>query len=79
VWGPTLKADVLHVAVDPLMGEAAQYVVAPSVNATVPVAPLVTVAVKVTDCPYTDGLPLVLAAVTVSPLITVCTNVALDP
>jgi hypothetical protein len=57
----TERAEVLNVAVVPLSGWVASSV-APSLNCTDPVgvpapgAVTLTVAVKVTDCPKTDGL-----------------------
>ena len=50
LWLPALSAEVLNVAVVPLMVPVPSVVV-PSLKVTVPVAPLVTVAVKVTEPP----------------------------
>ena len=50
LWLPTLRVDVVHVAVPPMI-EPVPRVVVPSLNVTVPVAPLVTVAVNVTEPP----------------------------
>src|SRR4051812_27911107 len=55
LWLPTLRAAVGNVAVLPDTVPVPN-VVPPSLNVTVPVAPLVTVAVKVTDCPDVLGL-----------------------
>ena len=48
LWLPVEMADVEYVAVVPLMVPVPS-VVKPSLNVTVPVAPLVTVAVNVTE------------------------------
>lgn len=55
---PTASAAVLRVATPPLSVPVPNVFV-PSLNVTVPVGvppALVTVAVKVTDCPKTEGL-----------------------
>ena len=63
VWLPTAKPEVLKLAaaVPPVVLSVPwPILVAPSANVTTPVGvpepPPVTVAVKVTDCPNTDGL-----------------------
>jgi len=77
----TLKVAVLHVALPAVSVTAAQIVAAPSLKSTVPVgeatavvpgAVTFTVAVKVTDCPNTDGLAEELKLVVVSALFTTC-------
>ena len=50
LWLPPVRAVVVNVAEVPLMVPVPR-VVAPSLNVTVPVAPLVSVAVKVTKPP----------------------------
>ena len=50
LWLPVDRAAVLNVAVVPLIVPVPSVVV-PSLNVTVPVAPLVTVAVNVTEPP----------------------------
>ena len=50
LWLPAVRAAVLNVAVVPLIVPVPS-VVLPSLNVTVPVAPLVTVAVNVTEPP----------------------------
>ena len=50
LWLPPVRAAVLNVAVVPLIVPEPSVVV-PSLKVTVPVAPLVTVAVKVTEPP----------------------------
>ena len=50
LWLPPVRAEVVYVAVVPLMVPVPS-VVLPSWNVTVPVAPLGTVAVKVTLAP----------------------------
>ena len=52
---PPVRLDVLYVAVVPLIVPVPS-VVLPSLNVTVPVAPLVTVAVNVTLLPNVLGL-----------------------
>lgn len=51
---PPLKVEVLYVALE-LLRFAVPRVVLPFLKVTVPVAPVVTVAVKVTELPYVDG------------------------
>src|SRR5712691_13331049 len=54
----TLRVDVVQVALPAASATALQIVVTPSLTVTVAVGePGVTVAVNVTDCPYTDGVP----------------------
>ena len=68
LWLPTPRVEVLKAAVPPLSG-AVPKVVAPSLKVTVPVgvpvpgATGLTVAVKLTDCPKTDGFWLELTVV----------------
>src|SRR2546427_42858 len=79
VWLPTDRAEVANVA-DPTLRVAVSRVVAPSLNVTVPEgvpAPglfAVTVAVKVTNWPKSDGLADETTAVAVASLWTVWVN-----
>jgi hypothetical protein len=72
--------DVLKVAVPPL-SVLEPKVVAPSLKVTVPVAvpdpgaTAETVAVKVTDCPKTEGLAEAATAVVVLAVFTVCVRI----
>jgi hypothetical protein len=67
-----VSADVLNLAV-PLDKAPVPRVVVPSMNVTVPVAPAtVTVAVKVTELPYADGLKDDTTPVVVDAVFTVC-------
>jgi hypothetical protein len=76
LWAVTERAEVLNVAVVPLSGWVAR-IVAPSLNCTEPLgvpapgAVALTVAVKVTDCPKTDGFAEEPTAVVVFALLTV--------
>ena len=54
LWLPTVRLDVLKLAVVPEIVPVPT-VLAPSLNVTVPVAPLVTVAVNVTVVPNADA------------------------
>ena len=78
-WLPTLNVETLIVALPPL-SVPVPIVVVPSLNVTVPVAVLpalfVTVAVRLTDCPKTDGLGVDVTVVTVFALLTVCVMAA---
>ena len=76
----TDNVEVAKVAV-PLLSGPVPKVVAPSLKVTVPVgvpepgADAVTVAVKVTDCPNTDGFCELMTAVVLPPWFTVCVSV----
>src|SRR5712692_1068280 len=76
VWLPTVRLEVAQVALAPARATALQIVLAPSWKVTLPVgepapgAVTLTVAVKVTDCPNTDGFWFELSAVEVSALLT---------
>lgn len=52
---PTESAEVVNVEVVPAIISVPSTVV-PSMKVTVPVLPAISVAVKVTDCRYEDGL-----------------------
>ena len=73
---PTAKEDVLKVATPLLFKVPVPSVVGPSLKVTVPPAipapgvVVATVAVKVTDCPKTEGVPEVISAVVVLALFT---------
>ena len=57
-WAPTLRLIVVKVAWPAVRATGAPRLVTPSLNCTVPVGvpdPVVTVAVKLTDWPATDG------------------------
>jgi hypothetical protein len=75
-WAPTLSVLVLKVAVFPVRVPVPS-VVAPSLKVTMPLgvpAPgevTLTVAVNVTDCPKTDGVPEEATVVVVAALLTV--------
>ena len=77
MWEPTASVDALKVAV-PLVSDTDFSVVVPSMKLTFPVAapavapPAETVAVKVTDCPNTDGLGEEATLVAVVALLTTC-------
>src|SRR5438094_6081051 len=86
LWPPRARADVVQVAwALPFSAWAPQppKVTPPSWKLTVPVgvpapgAVAFTVAVKVTDCPNTDGFADELRLVDVAAWLTVCVNVAL--
>jgi hypothetical protein len=71
---PATSDEVDNVAVPPV-NVAVPNVVAESKNVTVPLGvpvPAVTVAVKVTDWPNTDGLSELVTVVEVEPWLTVC-------
>jgi hypothetical protein len=73
-FDPTASVDVLYVAIPPLIVPVPS-VVPPSANVTVPVAVEgVTVAVNVTDEPYTDGFADEARFTVVLALFTVCVN-----
>jgi hypothetical protein len=55
LWEPPARVEIIRVAVVPDMAPVPM-VVAPSRKVTEPVVPDGTVAVKVTDCVYVDGL-----------------------
>jgi hypothetical protein len=79
---PTLRVEVVNVAWPEPLSVPVPSVVAPSLKVIVPVGvPLpgaltVTVAVKVTDCPDTDGLADELREVVVLALVTVWVSTA---
>src|SRR5690242_17075894 len=81
---PAVSALVLIVAVNPLKADGA-WATPSIVNVTLPVgvpapgAVTLTVAVKVTDCPITDGFALELTAVVVAALFTVKVPLPLLP
>jgi hypothetical protein len=71
-WAPTARAAVLIDALPALTGELPSEV-APSKNSTEPVAPVgVTVAVRATPWPATDGLGDEVTAVELDAALTVC-------
>ena len=70
LWLPPVREDVVNVAVEPERVPVPR-VVAPSSNVTVPVAPAVTVAVKVTESPKFDGFAELLRLVDDVALLTV--------
>jgi hypothetical protein len=73
---PNAKVDVLYVAV-PLLTVPVPSVVFPSMNVTVPVAVVgTTVAVNVTEKPYTDGFEDGATVTVVFALFTVCVRTA---
>ena len=76
VWVATESDDVVNVAFPDVMGTVAARVTAPSVKVTLPVgvpapgATAVTVAVKVTTWPETDGLAVEVTVVVLEALLT---------
>ncbi len=80
---PTANDDVLKVAV-PLVSETLPKDVVPSMKVTLPVgipAPgeaAETVAVKVTDCPNTEGFAAAVTLLVVAALLTTCVKAGLD-
>jgi hypothetical protein len=70
-------SDVVVAVVDPFVSVEVPRTVAPLVNVTVPVAPVVTVAVKVTDCPTLEGLTDEVTETTGRAFVTVCVIVPL--
>lgn len=77
----TERVEVAKVATPEPFSVPVPSVVAPSLNVTLPVgvpepgAETVTVAVKVTDCPKTDGFTLEMSAVVVGSGFTICESV----
>jgi hypothetical protein len=76
VWLPAARAEVLNVAVPELIAPVPR-VTSPFLKVTVPVAPLVTVAVKVTVSPAVLGLAELTSVVVDAAWLTVCVNVLL--
>ena len=83
VWEPAARDDVLKVAAPPVSGPLPKSV-APSMKLTLPVAAPVpggtteTVAVKVTDCPKTEGLVPDATLVVVATLLTTWASAGVD-
>ena len=76
LWLPAVRVVVLNVAVVPEMVPVPSVVV-PSRNVTVPVAPLVTVAVKVIDTPNVLGFAELAKLVVVLAVFTTCVVILL--
>ena len=76
VWLPITNVEVVNVAWPPLMA-AVPSVMGPSLNVTVPVAPAVTVAVKVTEFPYKLGFNELISVVVLLAWFTVCVRTPL--
>jgi hypothetical protein len=84
VWVPALKLDMLKLACPLLLrGVGPASTVVPSLNVTLPsvtaLLPLVTVAVKVTDCPNVDGLSEEVTLVVVVAAPAACVTVKICP
>ena len=75
LWLPPVSTVVVNVAEVPAMVPVPS-VAAPSLNVTVPVAPAVTVAVKVTEFPKVEGSSELVRLVALAARFTVCVSAA---
>jgi hypothetical protein len=79
--GPTASPEVVKVVQPALFTVPVPSVAAPSLKVNVPVgvpvagAITLTVPVKVTDCPHTDGFTVGVTAALTDPLLTVCVKI----